>query len=505
MNHDNGGEGPWHPSAQRVALPLPVVDAAPEKPPLPPVIATPAGLVAPPQSRAQLGARLCWAAFWAVLAFPFLKNAAFSLTGSWETISNAPGDILGGGLQDIASLSPYFGLGLLALALGFIVCRVKSRPAAGGAILRARLLLLLVAAVGAVVSVRQIAFIADDVFRRGGVEIPSDDYAFRQTVLGAMLNAPLSDDFDAIVQQAIDNNDIERARIYLNAGDILRRPVTAATRQKYEDETTWWKTAWRAGTSCASGALLRNAETLTQLVCILGFDLTTGVGDELDILRQGYNYAVGDDVDQVILALAGIGVAINLFSGSDADLKEAEPGIVIAKDVMRATRNLKELKASERIDTELRQLAGQAIDIGMLGRRGLAGAKQAFKPEGMRQIRYVFDNLNDMRKASGSMATPFLALKYSDRLTELDYFGRVAKVFGKNADSVIDVVKRGWKRAFWRAGKAVAKDTVKLTAWYTGLAAAVTAFLIAISTSASTWLMKRIILFWARRKAITPV
>lgn len=213
------------PPQERPAPALPVAMA----PPVPVTVEIPALLH---------WARMCWVLFWIVLVFPFVRYGIPVLTGSWETLSEAPGEIIDRAFAGIAGTSPLYQLLLLACALGFIICQVKARKAlpeaARPTLLKARLILLLVGAIGTSVAVYQIAFIADEVWGRGGVVIPEDDYSFDQTVLAYAARGILFNDFDQQLDRVLNNNDVERARILLEAADATGRYVSPATQQRYE-------------------------------------------------------------------------------------------------------------------------------------------------------------------------------------------------------------------------------------------------------------------------------
>lgn len=473
----------------------------PESSPEPP--APEADTTAAPAPRALPIANLSWALFWLALVAPFAQYGGAFFTADWEALATAPGAVARAGAEDIAAMSPGYGLVLMALVLTSLIARIKAGKVSRQTLLRARLALMLVAIIGATVAVRQIAFLADQVILRGGVEIPEDDAAFRQTLLAEVISAAATNDFDATIRRALESGNVEAAKIYMAAAEMVGQPVSLRVQVKYEQATSWFNTAWRSASDCFSGAVLRNAQSITQLVCIVGFDLTTGLGDELDILRQGYNYVTGDEIDQLILALAGLGIAIEwMAGGNDSSLKDTLPGITLLKTALRTTKHMDSLKASPRLTQQLRVAAASAIDVDALARQGRYGAQaaaHAVRPEGLRQVRYIFDDLNGMRRASGSTTTPLLALKYADDLSDLGYFQRVARVFGTRADAVIEVVKGGWKRAFWKAGKAGAKTTAHLTLWYSALVASIVAFLLALSASATGWLVKGITMRWARR------
>lgn len=485
------------------ALPIPLEHLNP----------TPAPAAA--SSPARFGAAFCWTAFWAVLAFPFVKNAVLRLTGSWETIRNAPADILGGGLKDIAAFSPYFGLALLVLALGFIVCRVKANLAAGGTFLRARFLLLAIAIVGAAVSVRQIAFVADEVFRRGGVEIPASDTAFRDTMLAELGRATLSTNFDKEITSELDTGNVERARILLAAADLLGRSVSAAVRARYRDEAAFWSTGnvMRNGERCFDGGIRREAETITHIACMIAVDFVpvpvfgVSLGDSLDLGFQLGNKVFYDEpIDPTVAGLAAVGMAIDLLFSEDDDIQRLQPAVSVVKAGIRAS---KRLKMAPRVETGLRRLAGNMFDAEGVKRISLfdlsASARKAFRSEGFAAFRPVLDDLHAMYRHTDHATTPILALKHADDLSELPHYRRMSRVFGANADGVIDLIGKHWKQAFWKAGKAGAKATAELAVWYAGLAASLSAFAVALSTNASAWLVKRVTLRRARRKTLPPV
>lgn len=491
------------------------VEASPS-PALPIPLERPGPATAPAASSPALyGAAFCWTAFWVVLAFPFLKNAAVSLTGSWETIRNAPGDILDGGLKDIAAFSPYFGIALLALALGFILCRVKAKPAAGGTFLRARLLLLLIAAIGATVSIRQVAFIADDVFRRGGVEIPADDTAFRATMLAELSRAALFKDFDKEMTAELDAGNVERARILLAAADLLGQSVSPVIRARYQDEAAFWSAGnvMRSSKRCFDGGIRREAETITHIACMIAVDFVpvpvfgVSFGDALDLGFQFGNKILYDEpIDPTVAGLAAVGMAIDLLFSGDDDIQRLQPAVSVVKAGIRTS---KRLKMAPRMETGLRHLAGNMFDpdgvkrISPFDMRGTLA--KAFRKDGLIAARPVLDDLYGMYRHTGYTATPLLALRHADDLAELPHYRRMARLFGDKTDGVIELIGKTWKQAFWKAGKAGAKATTELAVWYAGLAASLTAFAVSLSTTASAWYIKRVMLRRARRKTLPPV
>lgn len=231
--------------------------------------------------------------------------------------------------------------------------------------------------------------------------------------------------------------------------------------------------------------------------------LGISAGDVLDLgFQVGNSQLYNEAVDPTIVGLAVAGIAVDLlFSGND-DIQHLQPAMSAVKAGIRASKHM---KMAPRVETGLRRLAANVIDADSIRHISVFNfkntAKHAFHPEGFTAFRPVLDDLYSMYRHTGYAATPVLALKHADDLSELAHFRRMSRVFGKNTDGVIELLGKAWKRAFWKAGKAGAKATAELAVWYSGLAASVTAFLIALSTSASAWLIKRLVLLWARLEA----
>lgn len=476
-------------------------------PPVPEVSDAPSATTARLMTIANLG----WAGFWIFLLLPFVRHAGMLFSGSWEAIMTAPGAMLYAGLNDIEALSPAYGFFLVAFVLAATIARIKAGKVGRNALLRVRMVLMLVAVFGAIIAIRQIAATADEVFRLGGVEIPDDDVAFRNTMLAELARAAAFTDFETEIAAELVSGNVERAGVLVSAADLLGRPIPPALRRQYDEAASFWSLEGlkRNASRCAAGGLLRRPETITHLACMVIVDFVPvpyfGVssGDALDLGFQiGGNLLYDTPYDPTITSLAAIGITIDLLFADDDEMQQLQPGLSAIKASIRSARHMAMAPGVER---GLRRLAANVVDPAEVSKvtvfNATATMRKAFHADGFAAFRPVLSDLHQMYRQTGNITTPLLAMRHADDLAELSHFRRTASIFGKQADGVIDFLGKNWKRAFWKAGKAGAKATAELAAWYAALAASVTTFLIALSTGATSWLLKRLTFRWARRSA----
>lgn len=253
----------------------------------------------------------------------------------------------------------------------------------------------------------------------------------------------------------------------------------------------------------------RETDTITNLACMVAVDFVyiplVGIswGDALDVGWQlGGNLANDTEIDPTIFALAMAGIVIDLAFDDNHDIQKFQPALSAVKAGFRAAKNV---KMAPKVEKKLRRLSAGLIDTNGIDKFSLMSPKQTakhlFRPEGFKAFKPMLDDLFSMYRHSGHATTPILALKYADDVSDFRLFSRMSQRFGKNTDGVIEALGKGFKRAFWRAGKVGTKATVQLAAWYSTLAASIVAFCIALSSSATGWLFKRLTLRWAKHRS----
>ena len=327
-------------------------------------------------NRAYRLAGVVWLAFWATLATPPLILAWRILrdfrTLSWEGLqagfTNAA-TLFNAVLHEWAWLWVFV---LPTLWLGFVVCKLcgrytlpkATRPRIRPLYATARMFFFALSVVTLLYSLGRLSHITDQIVATGMIQFPEEtqhgDAQLRQTIFAAVARSVVQQDFNGVIAAALDRDDIAHADIYVNLADWQGIPLASELRTRYAAATSPWQIARRQASDCAVGGLLRNADTLTQVICLIGVDLAApAYADWADIVRHLLaNPLMGTDTNPLIVALATLGIVLRQFDATDDSLA-IRSGAAFIKAAFLSGRAV---RSSPKLTGQFRRLVTDAFD-----------------------------------------------------------------------------------------------------------------------------------------------
>ncbi len=460
----------------------------------------PAGRNALPTKDPALGQRLqayaltAWVALWALVFGPFVI-AFMDFEWGWPTTAAAFAALAGDGLTVFGALTPWYQLLIVGLAAFFLLCKrlaesqlpPEARPKSKRSLLAVRLLLFTVSLIGLSISVEKLAFLTEAVVENPFFELPADEKPFRDTLLAELGRATATLDFDQVILEALKREDIEHARVHVQAAELLGMPLQPATQQAYAEATNWSATTLRGGWDALRGLVTGESDSLASFAGALAGDLHP-LGDIRDITVQ---LGIKDKPDDLILGLSVFGLA--LTAASFVAPQQAVPMRSGKAALKTATRFA---KVSSGVGADIRRLTTRTVDLPAFKQaaRNLDitpdFAVRFVRKQGIDEIGRVSTDLYDIGQAA-STGTALAVLKHADTLADLPFYKRVAKGFGKSAESVVAVLGKNAKRAF-RVFRAGTHLKAQIDRSFAALAASIAGLLLSLSGSVSSFLLKRL-------------
>ncbi|MGY4876863.1 hypothetical protein ACLUEY_03140 [Vreelandella aquamarina] len=226
-------------------------------------------------------------------------------------------------------------------------------------------------------------------------------------------------------------------------------PEAQALYQQIEDQ----RSHWRYQLDKLSEGVLQGSsdETIGQIASVAS-DFVV-IGDLRDLANQGLNLAQGEDVDQVLLALASLGVlatTAQVVSGlgtaaSGGAAAPAVAGTTVAKS------GLITLKTARRLD----KLPA------WLGKAAVTSARQARETRSLGQLSTMLGDVNVLAKTRGGMNM----LASTRNADELGRIARFADTFGSQSATLYRVGGNVAVEVGQHA-EALGKDTILLAATF---------------------------------------
>ncbi|MEA2904690.1 MAG: hypothetical protein QOG83_3071 [Alphaproteobacteria bacterium] len=249
------------------------------------------------------------------------------------------------------------------------------------------------------------------------------------------------------IQSALAANDIDLARSFLDLARDRNIAVDPALVFKVEAASTTSAAAGRAAESFGRGLITGEPEDLVGLAGTALGDLFV-FGDIRDAVREGARFASGEPVDEIILGLACVGLAIT--AGTYASLGAGTPARIGAS-VVKAVRKTGRMTSSmagwftrtlrEVVDwTALRG----AIRGVSLANPGLAvrAAREAVKVEKTRDLVRVVGDVGRVQTKAGAQAAVD-GLKLAQGPRDLSRVARLAETKGTRTRAVLKLFGRG--------------------------------------------------------------
>lgn len=444
-----------------------------------------------PGRRLHLQARLAWILLWALAVLPFLVGAAGAFAWSWPGIREMFGGFFAHGVHQLDAWgalyrTPLMWSGLAVLVTQFRLQRHTPRSSRWWRLLLLRLGLFGVSLWGFAVAVEKIAFFAEAVVENPFTELPADDKALKDTLMGQLARVAAGTDFDAVILESLQKGDINHARIHAEAAALLGIPLRPATQSAYQQATSWSSTILRGSWDAARGAVTGQSDSLAGFAGALAVDLTP-IGDVRDI---AYQLGVTQRPDELILGLSVFGVALTAMAFlAPHQAIPVRSGKAALKTAARFSR------VSTGVGADIRRITETTVDL-----PGFTQAARKFditpdfalrfvRKEGAEELGRVSGDLFQIGQAANTGAA-LAVLQQADSLADLPFYRRVATSMGESTEAVVTLLGKNTKRTFrvYRAGRHL---TLAIAGGVAGLVASLAGMLLSLSGSMMSLLGKR--------------
>lgn len=241
-------------------------------------------------------------------------------------------------------------------------------------------------------------------------------------------------------------------------------------------------TGWIAATGRCADCMWdpKTCDFSAVLLCRAPVDLTP-IGDLAGIVREGGNYALGRDVDEVELILSAVGLTAvalaPLTVGTSAAIKG---GAGLGKSLWRMER------LSPRLAAVFTDAARDGVDWARIASvRNTSGLAALMRPAALRPAVAVAQDIGRMRAALGTRPAMHM-LAHADTPAETRRMANAAQAMGARSIGALETLG---KSRFLRATRRWADEVWRALA---GLLAALTALAGLIVSAASTAAIKRL-------------
>lgn len=334
------------------------------------------------------------------------------------------------------------------------------------------------------------------------------DYARTRAALTAATAVLMTPTYiEEKVNTAVAKGDMALAGSYREIASEHGYQLSAETEKKYQRATTTTAVLVRNTGKAAKGCFAGEGNSLAHISGAFTCDLFV-IGDVRDLTIQTTKYFTGQEVDEFVFALSGIGLALTV--GTYASAGAATPAkfgvsvIKFAKRTGRMTRRFAGFithttRAAVPFKTLTRNLAavpyGQRIwrleTSGLQDDVAAVFAKSINKVE-LAKLERVFDDLHAVEKTTGSTETVVRTLKLVDTPEDLAKLRRVSETAGGKTLAYADSLGKRMLDSVKSTIKITAKIIVKY-AW------AIASFVASMVASIALFGMKHIVLSPIRR------
>lgn len=250
-------------------------------------------------------------------------------------------------------------------------------------------------------------------------------------------------DLEAQIEQSIAKDNPDEARLYLSLAQTFGYPVNAAQfLPRIEALETPWQVTRRQAEQFAEGFLDGTGETSAGVAGAVTADFTV-IGDARDLYEQYQNLQAGKAVNELITALAAVGVGLTaitvLSSGSAAPLKTGSSTLKMAT---RAN------KLSPKMQTVLIKQATAVLDYKALllatrGEKNLDNLRQAaikaYNPHALEALSETASQVNSIRKST-SLVDTLEILRYADSADDLRRLEKLSVKYGAETKGILKLL-----------------------------------------------------------------
>lgn len=289
-------------------------------------------------------------------------------------------------------------------------------------------------------------------------------------------------DLAAQIEASIQNDNPDDARMYLSLAKTFGYSLDAAGfMPRIEALETPWQVTRRQATQFANGFMEGNGETGAGVAGAVTADFTV-IGDARDLYEQYQNLQAGKDVNELITALAGVGVGLTaltvLSSGTVAPIKTGSSTLKLATRANKLSPKMQSVLIKQAMDL----FDYKAFLLATRGEKNLDNLRQAamkaYNPKALDALSETANQVNTIRKST-SLVDTLDILRYAESADDLRRLEKLSVKYGTETKGVLKLL-----------GKS-ALGTVRLLRHATELIVAALASLISLLaslTALSTWI-----------------
>jgi hypothetical protein len=249
------------------------------------------------------------------------------------------------------------------------------------------------------------------------------------------------------IEAALAADDIDLAQSFLDLARDRNVPVDPALVARIEEAKSATATAARAATRFGRGLITGEPDDLVGLAGTAVGDLFV-FGDIRDAVREGSRMARGEEADELILGLAGVGLVVTAGTyasfGGGAPVRVGVSVVKVARKTGRITAHMAEwLGRSVREVVDVSKLQG-AVRLASLSEPAIAvrAAREAVKVEKANELVRAVGNVGHIQAKAGTQAA-LDGLKIAQGPRDLSRIARLAETKGTRTRAILKTLGRG--------------------------------------------------------------
>jgi hypothetical protein len=278
------------------------------------------------------------------------------------------------------------------------------------------------------------------------------DIPIEEAIMRELRPVATTEELDRRVNEALANDDLEDAQMYLEIADYMERVLPEETHARLQSAMTRSATVARNTAGFASGFVSGEGLTTAEIAGAVTSDLTV-VGDIRDITEEGSKMLRGHEYNRLVLGLSVVGLAATgatVATGGGGI--PAKLGVSILKVGARIGTLTAEFAATLlRLSRQAVNMNGVGTILARTGRADFAGAEDALIAYS-RSVRDadifpVVTKLGALGDTVGPGETVRL-LRYVRTTENLDDVALMSTRLGKKTRGVIELTGKASLRAF---------------------------------------------------------
>lgn len=253
-------------------------------------------------------------------------------------------------------------------------------------------------------------------------------------------------DLEARIEGSIDGDNPDDARMYLGIAQTFGYALdTARFLPRIEALETPWHVARRRFEQFTDGFIDGDGSTGAGVAGAIAADFTV-VGDVRDLYEQYELSEEGKAVNELVVALAGIGVGLTAAtvatSGSAAPLKTGSSALKLASRTGRVSPRLQKLLLRQANDV----FDYKAFLLAVRGDKSIDNIRQAalsaYQPRALKALGETTSRVNNIRNSTSLVDTVDM-LRYVETADDLRRLEKVSSRYGTQTKGILKLLGKG--------------------------------------------------------------